>query len=42
MGSLDVVLLGCPDLVPDLWHLADAFPRAVDALLHAARRGAET
>jgi diacylglycerol O-acyltransferase / wax synthase len=37
MGDLDVGLLGCPDLVPDLWHLADAFPDGVAALLAAAR-----
>jgi WS/DGAT/MGAT family acyltransferase len=40
MGSLDVGLLGCPDLVPDLWHLADAFPVAIEQLLEAARNGA--
>jgi diacylglycerol O-acyltransferase / wax synthase len=39
MGSLDIGLLGCPDLVPDLWHLADAIPAAVAVLLAAARRG---
>lgn len=37
MGDLDVGLFGCPDLVPDLWDLADAFPHAVDALLRASR-----
>jgi diacylglycerol O-acyltransferase / wax synthase len=37
MGDLDVGLLGCPDLVPDLWHLADAFPAAIETLLEAAR-----
>lgn len=38
MGSLDVGLLGCPDLVPDLWHLADSIPVAVAELLAAARK----
>jgi WS/DGAT/MGAT family acyltransferase len=33
MGSLDVGLLCCPDLVPDVWEIADAFPAAVATLL---------
>ena len=37
MGNLDVGLLGCPDLVPDLWDIADGFPAAVAELLTAAR-----
>jgi diacylglycerol O-acyltransferase len=37
MGNLDVGLLGCPDLVPDLWEIADGFPAAVAELLTAAR-----
>ncbi|MEO6205797.1 MAG: wax ester/triacylglycerol synthase family O-acyltransferase [Mycobacteriales bacterium] len=37
MGNLDVGLLGCPDLVPDLWEIADGFPAAVAVLLAAAR-----
>jgi hypothetical protein len=36
MGSLDVGLIACPDLVPDLWDIADGFPRAVADLLAAA------
>ncbi len=32
MGKLDVGLIGCPDLVPDLWDLADGFPKALAAL----------
>jgi hypothetical protein len=36
MGNLDVGLLGCPDLVPDLWEIADGFPAAVAELLTAA------
>jgi WS/DGAT/MGAT family acyltransferase len=37
MGNLDVGLLGCPDLVPDLWDIADGFPAAVAELLVAAK-----
>jgi len=37
MGNLDVGLLGCPDLVPDLWEIADGFPAAVADLLTAAQ-----
>ena len=37
MGNLDVGLLGCPDLVPDLWEIADGFPAAVAELLAASR-----
>ena len=33
MGSLDVGLLCCPDLVPEVWEIADAFPAAVANLL---------
>jgi WS/DGAT/MGAT family acyltransferase len=35
MGNLDVGLLGCPDLVPDLWEIADGFPAAIAELLAA-------
>lgn len=37
MGNLDVGMLACPDLVPDLWDIANAFPKAVETLLTAAR-----
>jgi WS/DGAT/MGAT family acyltransferase len=37
MGNLDVGLLGCPDLVPDLWDIADGFPAAIAELLAAAK-----
>ena len=37
MGNLDVGLMGCPDLVPDLWEIADAFPAAVAELVARAR-----
>ena len=33
MGNLDVGLIACPDLVPDLWDLADGFPAAVAELV---------
>ncbi len=36
MGSLDVGLICCPDLVPDLWEIADGFPAAVAELLALA------
>jgi hypothetical protein len=36
MGSLDVGLLCCPDLVPDVWEIADAFPAAIATLLDRA------
>lgn len=32
-GRLGVGILSCPDLVPDLWDLADAFPAALKELL---------
>jgi WS/DGAT/MGAT family acyltransferase len=35
MGSLDVGLICCPDLVPDVWEIADGFASAVAALLAA-------
>jgi diacylglycerol O-acyltransferase len=38
MGSLDVGLIACPDLVPELWDLADGFPGAVAELLELSRR----
>jgi WS/DGAT/MGAT family acyltransferase len=40
MGNLDVGLIACPDLVPDLWEIADGFPAAVAELLAQARRRA--
>jgi diacylglycerol O-acyltransferase len=42
MGNLDVGLLGCPDLVPDLWEIANGFPAAVATLLDAAKRRTAT
>ena len=37
MGKLDVGLIGCPSLVPDLWDIANGFPKAVAELLAAAK-----
>jgi len=37
MGNLDVGLIACPDLVPDLWEIAEGFPSAVAELLRRAR-----
>lgn len=34
-GNLDLGLVACADLVPDLWELADAFPAALRELLDA-------
>lgn len=39
-GKVDVGLLGARDLVPDLWPLAEAIPRAMAELLEAAARRA--
>jgi WS/DGAT/MGAT family acyltransferase len=35
-GRLGVGIISCPDLVPDLWELADAFPAALKELLDCA------
>jgi diacylglycerol O-acyltransferase len=35
-GKLDVGLIACPELVPDLWELADDFPVGMEELLLAA------
>ena len=32
-GKLGVGIISCPDLLPDLWELADDFPIALDELL---------
>jgi WS/DGAT/MGAT family acyltransferase len=37
-GHLDVGLIACRELVPDLWDLADDLPIALGELLTAARR----
>ncbi|OBI46282.1 diacylglycerol O-acyltransferase [Mycobacterium kyorinense] len=34
-GKLDVGLIACPELVPDLWELADDFPVGMEELLLA-------
>jgi diacylglycerol O-acyltransferase / wax synthase len=36
-GTLDVGLISCPDLLPDLWDMADDFRVALDELLAATR-----
>lgn len=36
-GSLDVGLISCPDLLPDLWDMADDFDAALQELLDATR-----
>ena len=36
MGNLDVGLICCPDLVPDVWEIANQFPAAIAALLERA------
>ncbi|BBX61388.1 putative diacyglycerol O-acyltransferase [Mycobacterium saskatchewanense] len=33
-GRLGIGITSCPDLVPELWELADAFPRALKELLN--------
>ncbi|MGZ4514653.1 MAG: WS/DGAT/MGAT family O-acyltransferase [Mycobacterium sp.] len=33
-GRLGVGIISCPDLVPELWDLADAFPKALKELLN--------
>jgi diacylglycerol O-acyltransferase / wax synthase len=35
-GNLDVGIVSCPELVPELWDMADAFDVAMDELLAAA------
>jgi diacylglycerol O-acyltransferase / wax synthase len=32
-GKLDIGIIACPDLLPDLWEMADNFPVALDELL---------
>jgi diacylglycerol O-acyltransferase / wax synthase len=36
-GKLDVGLVSCPELLPDLWDMADDFAPALDELLDATR-----
>jgi hypothetical protein len=35
-GRLGVGIVTCPDLGPDGWDLADAFPAALEELVHCA------
>jgi len=36
-GKLDVGIVSCPELLPDLWDMADDFTSALDELLAATR-----
>lgn len=36
-GKLDIGLVACPDLLPDLWEMADEFAVGMEELLAAAR-----
>jgi hypothetical protein len=36
LDQLDFGLQACPDVLPDLWSLADALPTALDELVKAA------
>ena len=38
-GNLDIGLISCPDLLPDLWEMADEFAVGVEELLAAVRNG---
>ncbi|MDT5118424.1 MAG: diacylglycerol O-acyltransferase / wax synthase [Mycobacterium sp.] len=35
-GELGIGIIGCPDLLPDLWSMADAFPDALKELLECS------
>ena len=37
-GKLDVGLVSCPELLPDLWDMADDFAVALDELLDATKQ----
>jgi WS/DGAT/MGAT family acyltransferase len=37
-GSLDIGVVCCPHLLPDIWNLADAVPAALEELLVAAQK----
>lgn len=41
-GRLGIGIISCPDLVPDLWELADAFPAALKELLNCGEPGRGT
>jgi hypothetical protein len=34
-GKLDVGIVSCPELLPDLWDLADDFEVALDELMES-------
>jgi diacylglycerol O-acyltransferase / wax synthase len=35
-GQLGVGIISCPDLLPDLWDIADLFPAALEELVQCA------
>jgi diacylglycerol O-acyltransferase len=35
-GELGIGIIGCPDLLPDLWSMADEFPDALKELLECS------
>jgi diacylglycerol O-acyltransferase / wax synthase len=35
-GELGIGIIACPDLLPDLWGIADAFPDALKELLECS------
>jgi hypothetical protein len=37
-GKLDVGIISCPELLPDLWDMADDFTVALDELVDATKR----
>ncbi|OBI87252.1 WS/DGAT/MGAT family O-acyltransferase [Mycobacterium asiaticum] len=37
-GTLGIGIISCPDLLPDLWDMADAFPDALKELLECGAR----
>jgi hypothetical protein len=38
MGRLDVGVLACPEIVPEVWEVAEGFGRAVAELCLAAEK----
>ncbi|MCT7659257.1 wax ester/triacylglycerol synthase family O-acyltransferase [Mycobacterium sp. CPCC 205710] len=40
-GNLDIGLVACPDLLPDLWEVADEIPGALEELLDASTQSAD-
>ena len=42
IDRIDIGLSADPELVPDLWHMADLFPKAMDELMQASGLGPAT